>query len=296
MATRSGSTSATTSGPAPQTPIEAELRIYAELRDFLAPAQRSGRIVHRSREPASVKDVIESHGVPHTEVDVVLANGTSVDWGYRVVHGDRISVYPVFEAFDIGPLVRLRPRPLREPRFILDVHLGKLARRLRLLGFDASYSRGASDDELVKASRSERRILLTRDLGILKRKAVTHGSFVRSIDPRRQVREVVERFQLEDRIAPFTRCVACNGTLEAVAKDQIAHLLPPMTRQLYDDFRRCAACHKLYWRGAHHARLHRLVAEAIGSLGEAQAPVSAAPGHGRTRSHPGSAQGGRDTS
>jgi uncharacterized protein with PIN domain len=249
-------------GQLPQ--LRAEVRFYAELRDFLSPARRCGRFVHTFREPGSVKDVIESCGVPHTEVDVILANGQSVDFGYRVLDGDRISVYPVFESFDVSSLVRVRPRPLRVVRFVLDVHLGKLAKRLRLLGFDCHYERDSSDDDLVAISTTQRRILLTRDLGLLKRKAITHGSFVRATDPRLQVVEIVRRFQLADCITPFTRCLACNGRLERVDKGEVEHRLPPMTRLLYEEFRRCSRCDKTYWRGAHHRRLDAMIAEARG--------------------------------
>jgi uncharacterized protein with PIN domain/sulfur carrier protein ThiS len=245
--------------------LRAEVRFYAELRDFLAPSRRCGRIVHAFHEPGSVKDVIESYGVPHTEVELVLVNGQSVDFGHRVLDGDRISVYPVFESFDVSSLVQVRPQPLREVRFVLDVHLGKLARRLRLLGFDCHYQRDATDDELVAISTSQRRILLTRDLGLLKRKAVTHGTFVRHTDPREQVKEIVRRFQLAESVAPFTRCVTCNGLLEDVAKAEVEQHLPPMTRQLYHEFHRCTGCGKTYWAGAHHARLDALVAEARAS-------------------------------
>jgi uncharacterized protein len=240
-----------------------ELRFYAELRDFLPPADRDGRLSHRLREPGSVKDVIESHGVPHTEVELILVNGRSVGFEHQVQAGDRISIYPVFEAFDVAELVRVRPRPLREPRFVLDVHLGTLARRLRLLGLDCAYDRDASDDALVALSVAEHRILLTRDLGLLKRKAVTHGMFVRATQPPEQIMEVVRRFQLAGSLAPFSRCPACNGTLERVTKDEVAADLPPMTRQLYDDFRRCHDCHKPYWRGAHHARLKAFVQDVL---------------------------------
>lgn len=248
------------SGAAP--PMHAQVRFYAELRDFLAPARRSGRIRHAFLVSGSVKDVIESYGVPHTEVELILANGQSVEFGYRVVDGDRISVYPVFESFDVSPLVRVRAHPLREPRFVLDVHLGTLARRLRLLGFDCRYERDASDEALVAVSTGEGRTLLTRDLGLLKRRVITHGTFVRATDPREQVHEIVRRFQLAGRISPFSRCVSCNGLLEDVPKVEVASQLPPMTRQLYDEFRRCRDCRKLYWRGAHHARLEKIVAEA----------------------------------
>ena len=245
--------------------MRADLRFYAELKDILSLKRRSGTVVHTFCVSGSVKDVIESYGVPHTEVDVILANGESVDFSYRVCDGDRISIYPVFEAFEVTSLVRVRPKPLREVRFVLDGHVGKLARRLRLLGLDCRYAADPSDDDLVDISNDERRILLTRDLALLKRSAVTHGYFVRSTDPREQVGEIMRRFQLVDRIDPFTRCPACNGLLEAVEKDDIAHRLPPKTRELYDRYRMCTTCQKVNWRGAHHRRLDRIIAEARGA-------------------------------
>jgi len=241
------------------------LRFYAELRDFLAPERRAGTVTHTFRAPGSVKDAIESCGVPHTEVDVILANGESVDFSYQVADGDRISVYPVFEAFDVTSLVRVRPQPLRTVRFVLDGHLGKLARRLRLLGFDCRYANDPSDESLVRISIGDRRILLTRDLALLKRSAVTHGYFVRSTDPGEQVGEILRRFQLVDRMDPFTRCLTCNGLLRVVEKQDVAHRLPPKTRELFDHYRECTMCDKVYWRGAHHRRLDRMVAEARGA-------------------------------
>ena len=210
----------------------------------------------------SVKDVIESYGVPHTEVEIVLVDGEAVGFGYRPAAGDCVSVYPVFEAFDIAPLVRLRPQPLRRTRFVLDGHLGKLARRLRLLGFDCVYANDPTDAELVQIAVAERRILLTRDRFLLRRRAVTHGYLLRSDRADEQVREVVRRFQLTRSIAPYTRCPACNGLLRPVKKSAIEHRLPPKTRRYYDDFRTCPACARVYWRGAHHARLEGLVADA----------------------------------
>src|SRR3989338_9144205 len=113
----------------------AHFRFYEELNDFLPPERRKTTFTREFRNRASVKDMIEALGVPHTEVDLILVNGASVDFSYLVQDGDRISVYPMFESFDIRPLVHLRPRPLREPKFVLDTHLGKLAVYLRLLGF-----------------------------------------------------------------------------------------------------------------------------------------------------------------
>ncbi len=243
-------------------PDQVELRFYAELRDLLPRRYRDGRTSHELIETQSVKDLIESYGVPHTEVELILANDVSVGFDYRPRAGDRISVYPVFEAFDVRPLVRLRPEPLRETRFVLDGHLGKLARRLRLLGFDCLYATDTGDGDLVEISLRERRILLTRDRFLLRRRSITHGYLLRSDRPDEQVREVIRRFQLAGSIAPFRRCPACNGQLIPVEKAAIEHRLPPGTRRTYDDFHTCPDCGRDYWRGAHHARLQALVAEA----------------------------------
>jgi uncharacterized protein with PIN domain len=239
-----------------------DLRFYAELRDLLPRRHSSGRISHRWVPTQSVKDLVESYGIPHTEVEVILVGGESVGFEHRPAAGDRVAVYPVFEALDVRPLVRLRPEPLRVTRFVLDGHLGVLARRLRLLGFDSAYDRTAQDDELVETSVGERRILLTRDRFLLRRRAITHGYLLRSDQPREQVHEVMRRFQLSRSISPFTRCPACNGELAPVEKAAIEHRLPPGTRRSYDSFRTCADCGRDYWRGAHHTRLQRLVADA----------------------------------
>lgn len=245
--------------------MRAVVRFYAELRDFLSPEHRSGTVAHTFRVPGSVKDVIESYGVPHTEVELIVVGGESVDFSYQVLDGDRISVYPVFESFDVSPLIRLQPEPMRHVRFVLDGHLGTLARYLRLLGFDTAYARNATDRQLIRTSTSEGRTLLTRDVGLLKNRAVTHGHFVRSDDPRQQVLDVVSRFQLGGRLRPYSRCLACNGVLEPVAKEAIAHRLPPLTRQYIDEFRTCPECGKDYWRGAHAKALDRIVAATKGT-------------------------------
>ena len=185
----------------------ASFRFYAELNDHLPREQQYKTLEKSFFTPGAVKDMIESFGVPHTEVDLIAANGQSVDFSYLVQDGDRIAVYPVFESFDVAREQRLRPQPLRNPRFILDVHLGKLAAYLRMLGFDAEYGRSLTDAELVQISTSEHRILLTRDRGLLKHGALTHGYWVRETNSRRQIAEVIHRFDLTGAIRPFTRCM-----------------------------------------------------------------------------------------
>ncbi len=236
------------------------LRFYEELNDFL-PSHRRKRDFEIAFElPRSVKDLIESLGTPHVEVDLILVNGVSVGFDHIVGNGDRISVYPVFESLDIAGVTRLRPAPLRVPRFVLDVHLHVLTRRLRMLGFDAWWNNHAEDDELARCSVREKRILLTRDLGLLKRSVVTRGLFVRATDPENQIIEILDRLDLYDRIRPFARCIRCNGAIfpirdpEAV-RDEIDASVPVGVRNWCTEYRRCEACGRFYWKGSHYARM-----------------------------------------
>ena len=242
---------------------QATFRFYAELNDFLPPDKRQVEFVHPFKGRVSIKDMIEALGAPHTEIDLILVNGASVDFSYVVQKDDRISVYPMFESFDIAPLLRLRPKPLRDPRFVLDTHLGKLAAYLRMLGFDALYRNDYEDGELAFLSSAELRTLLTRDRGLLKRNMVTHGYCVREMDPLRQLDEVVRRFDLYRLVVPFRRCIRCNGLLEPVPKEAILDRLPPQTAHYYDEFRMCQACGQIYWKGSHYERMRRLIDEVL---------------------------------
>jgi uncharacterized protein with PIN domain len=241
----------------------AEFRFYAELNDFLPRRQRFVTFDRVFDGEASVKDLIEAAGVPHTEVDLVIVNSESVDFTYRVHDGDRIAVYPVFEALDIGSITIVRPEPLREPRFFADVHLGRLARHLRLLGFDTAYKSNCDDAHLAATAAAERRIILTRDSGLLKRNVVTHGLFVRAQQPRAQLHEVVRRLQLASRINPFTRCLVCNGALTAVSKVRVAAEVPERAWHSHELFMRCTGCARVYWTGTHYERLQRLVDDVV---------------------------------
>ncbi len=210
-------------------------RFYEELNDFLAPNRRKQDFDIPFREQNSIKDMIESVGVPHTEIDLILVNGVSVDFSYIVRPRDRISVYPVFESLDISNVTHLRPVPLRHNRFVLDAHLGKLARYLRLLGFDTLYNNAYDDAELADISSSgDKRILLTRDHGLLMRKQITHGYFVRDDNPEQQVREVLSRFDLHDNVKPFKRCTQCNGLIQPVTLDEVKALLAGKVAEQFD--------------------------------------------------------------
>lgn len=242
----------------------AEFRFYEELNDFLSLEKRKTPFAYPFKGTPSVKDAIEAIGVPHTEIDLVVVNGVSVGWEYRLTDGDRVGVYPVFESLDISPVVRLRAAPLRDTRFVLDVHLGKLARLLRMLGLDAAYERDYADARIVEISVAQRRIVLTRDRGILKTGAVTRGYWVRSSNPREQAGEVVRRFDLVSRIRPFERCMLCNTRLEPVAKDDIVDRLPRRTAEGCDEFFRCGCCGKIYWKGSHYERMKNSVQALVG--------------------------------
>jgi uncharacterized protein with PIN domain len=236
-----------------------DVRVYAELNAFL-PRESRGLTLRRPFRPhQTVKDVLEATGIPHTEVDLIVVNGEAQGFTHRPANGDRIAAYPMFEALDIGSTARLRPVPLRDTRFVVDVNLGRLAQLLRLVGFDAWWTSNADDETLVDISLAQRRILLTRDRGLLKRRIVTHGVFVHSDDPDAQALEVIRRLDLGERLAPLTRCMRCNGELVAVRKEEVIDRLEPMTRRYYSDFVRCAGCDRIYWPGSHHAKLLRLV-------------------------------------
>lgn len=219
-------------------------RFHGELNDFLPAAKRNLEFAGRAGETDTAKHVIESLGVPHTEIEQVTVNGRALLLSDRFRDGDRVDVYPYRQ-----------PVLVPDPRFVLDGHLGRLAAYLRMLGFDTSYDRFAGDPALAAISAAEGRLLLTRDVGLLKRAEVSAGYCVRAHKPHDQLREVVRRFALYPQIAPFSRCMECNGLLFPVAKDEIAHLLPPHTLETKSEFSRCSECQKLFWRGTHYLRM-----------------------------------------
>jgi uncharacterized protein len=234
-------------------------RFYAELGDFLPAYRKQQAFGYSFDENASVKNIIEGLGVPHTEIDLILVNGKSVDFSYRLLDGDRVSIYPVFESLDITPILHLRPEPLRQMSFILDSHLGRLAAYLRMLGFDTLFQNNYQDEELASISQEERRILLTRDRGLLMRSKVNRGYYVRNVDPYKQLIEVIRRFDSFDMIAPFQRCLLCNKILQSVRKDQIFDRLPNRTRDIFNEFKTCPLCQRIYWKGSHFDRMSKMI-------------------------------------
>ena len=231
---------------------EDHIRFYEELNDFLPEDQRKRDLVLQFYNAPSVKDAIESFGIPHTEVDLILINSRPVSFDTRVKTGDQVSVYPKFESFDITKVSRLKGRPLRKVKFILDVHLGKLARYLRLCGFDTLYDNRYEDHTIVEISSEENRIILTRDIGILKYSEVKHGYWLRSDQPQEQLEEVIKRFDLKNQVKLFQRCMECNGKIRRVNKDKIRDKLLSGTQQYYNEFFQCNQCGKIYWKGSHY--------------------------------------------
>jgi uncharacterized protein len=229
---------------------EAEVRFAAELRMFLAPRHRDGRVRVACDGVSTLGHVVESLGVPLTEIGSLAVNGTPAPPGRRLAAGD------VAEAGAVD-----RPQRLPDARFILDVHLGTLARRLRLVGVDAAYANDLDDDTLIERANAGRRVLLTQDRGLLRRHRLWRGAYVRGARPDDQLRDVLDRFAPP--LAPWTRCTACNGRLAPARKADVEPLLQPGTRRTYQVFSRCTACGRVYWRGAHGRRLAEIVDAAI---------------------------------
>ena len=244
------------------------LTVPAPLQFFLAAGERRPEVRYPVDGTSTVGHLLAAAGVPKTEVGEVVVNGVPVDLRYRPRPGDQISVLPV-----AWP----QSAPTSPPRFVLDVHLGTLARRLRLLGLDVVYDRRADDDALLETSLAQERVLLTRDRGLLHRRALRWGAHVKAEVPDEQLREVLDRFAPP--LQPWARCPACNGMLVDAPKCDIQAQLPDGTRRCYSTFRRCRECGHIYWRGAHARRL--------------QAIVDAATTHGQAASAPPATVGGR---
>lgn len=239
---------------------EVVFRFYAELNDFLPPSQRQVSFTHVFKERCSIKDMIEALGVPHTEVNCIAVNAEAVNFSYIVQDSDCVDVHPISTSINVTPSVSVRPPLPTILRFVLDVHLGKLASSLRLLGFDTLYRNDYDDEELAEISASQQRILLTRDKGLLMRSLVVYGYYVRATNPEQQVIEVMRRFNLFEKVLPFQRCIRCNGLLKPVSKESILDQLPQQTRLEIEEFHRCGECCQIYWRGSHYERMQQFIA------------------------------------
>ena len=243
---------------------EVIFRFYEELNDFLSPRRRKRdfQVGFKGRE--SIKDMIEALGVPHTEVDLILVNGKSVDFGYIIQHGDRISVYPTFESLDIKDVTRLREVPLRQTRFIADINIRDIVKYMRALGLDVCYDASLSPREIIRISKRENRTILTKSRKLLKFRNVTHGIFIRPGTTVEQIRGIIDYLPLRALIEPFSRCLQCNIPLVGVSKDRILDRIPAKTREFYDEYSYCTACDRIYWKGTHYMNIKKVVDEILG--------------------------------
>jgi uncharacterized protein with PIN domain len=256
--------------PLDDAPVQATFRFYEELNDFLAPPRRRCEFSVACARAATTKHMIEALGVPHTEVELILLNGESVGFDALLADGDRVAVYPAFEAFDVTPLLRLRDEPLRTSRFVADAHLGGLAHLLRMMGFDTLYDNAFADDAIERIAMAEHRIVLSRDRELLKRRGVTHGMYMRALRSQQQLREVFERLDLARSARPFSRCLHCNGLLAPIDKAAALPQLPPRVAAQFHRFSACPGCGRVYWEGSHWRRMRALVDAVLGGV----APVA----------------------
>lgn len=245
--------------------IQADFYFHGALKDLLQNKGRADWVRLRFSPHQTVKHLVESLRVPHTEIGLILVNGIHVDGSARLKDGDRVEVYPsgdltttqMDRASSTNPASDLMAG--EEIRFLLDNHLGKLATYLRMLGFDTWYRNDYQDQELAELAASSQRILLTRDRGLLMRKQVVRGCCVRSLDPKEQLGEALVRFDLVESIVPFKRCLRCNHPLASVSKDDIQERLLPLTRQYYQEFFKCPQCDQLYWKGSHYEHMQAFI-------------------------------------
>lgn len=238
-------------------------RFYAELNDFLPEQRRQREFEEWFKTPINVGDTLVSFGIPFSEVDLILVNGESANVKHSLKENDRVSVYPQFESMDIRGQTQLRKIPLRDTKFILDCHLGKLTRYLRMLGFDCFYKNQMDDEAIIDKSLHEGRIILTRDKLLLKSERITHAYYVRSIEKHEQLREVVQKFDLYQQFKSFSRCISCNAKLQVVDKKWVQTRVDEDTYRIFDRFFYCTACDKVFWKGSHFKRMEHYIRDLL---------------------------------
>ncbi|MGE5394050.1 MAG: Mut7-C RNAse domain-containing protein [Candidatus Saccharibacteria bacterium] len=227
-------------------------RFYEELNDYLPEEMRKGWIESSAEPGTSVGEKIASYGIPLGDIDLILVNQQSESFNYILQNEDRISVYPVFESFDISRVSKLRDKPLRELAFICDVHLGRLCKYLRMLGFDTLYSNDYTPQKIIEISNAEKRIILSKNIQLIRHKEVTHAYWVRSANPREQLNDLIYGLDILKWAQPLTRCLNCNSMLERVKKEDIINRLEERTATYYTEFFRCPGCDQIYWKGSHY--------------------------------------------
>lgn len=236
-----------------------KFRFYEELNKHLSEERRKVWFDYLIPDATSVEEVFKDLKIPPDEIDLILVNQESKGLDYRLHDGDRVSVYPEFESFDISELGQLRDKSLRVPRFVCDVHLGRLCKYLRMLGWDTLYSNRYHPDELAAISRNEKRILLTRNYRLTKRSELTHAYCIRSANPREQLSELISKLQLSGCAKPLTRCLNCNQLIVPVDRHEISDRLQERTATYYNEFYFCRACDQVYWKGSHYENMMNFI-------------------------------------
>jgi uncharacterized protein with PIN domain len=239
--------------------VEVTIRCYAELNDFLPTDTRQKDLTITLKTAVTVAEALELLGIPLSEVDLVLVNSEPVERDHRLHHHDLVSIYPTFETFNIGSLKTTQKQPLRITRFILDAHLGKLAKYLRMLGFDTLYRNDFGDNEIIQIAQQENRIILSRDKLLLKSTGVDHGYYVRSIEKHEQLVEIVKKFDLYSQFNSFSRCMTCNALLQKKIRSEVREMVNPETFAAFNEFFFCPDCRKVFWKGSHFERMERLI-------------------------------------
>jgi len=232
--------------------IKVYYRFYEELNKYLPEEKHKVWFEVKYEKRISVLNALHIFNIPQKKVDLLLVNQKSKGFDYVLKNNDRISVYPVFELFDITDLTKVREKPLRNIKFVCDVHLGKLCKYLRMLGFDTLYSNQNKPNDIVKISNNDNRIVLSKDYSYNKNKNITHFYWVRSSDSREQLKDLIRKMQLVKSINPFTRCIICNDYIKEIDKNKVKDRLLPNTNKFFNKFYICRTCDKIFWKGSHY--------------------------------------------
>lgn len=238
-----------------------QVRCFAELNDYLPNHQRYNTFSLSVSQPCSVQHLVDLINIPSVNIDLVLVNGQSVTLEYVLQENDLVSIYPIFETFDISNITKVRKTPLRSPKFVLDVHLGKLAHLLRMLGFDAAYKNNFTDNMLIDISTKEKRILLSKDKTLINTNTLSHAYLIKNKEPRLQLLEILDKLDLYTLINPFTRCIECNSLLQKVDKKIIFARIPEAVRNWCNEYYICLSCNRIYWKGSHYKHMNSYIEE-----------------------------------
>jgi uncharacterized protein with PIN domain len=242
-------------------PGSIQIRIYEELNRYLPSDKRKTWFSFLLERPTSINNLLESIGIPLGEIDLILVNGRSVSPAYVLNGNEHLSVFPKFERFNIRELTKVRDAPLRTPKFICDSHLGKLCKYLRMLGFDTLFAANINIGEMINISLEQKRIILSRNLRLIKHHSVTRSYWVKSFDALQQTQNVIENLDLADLISPLSRCLICNGILVKTEKERISNQLEEGTKKDFQEFYVCSSCNKVYWKGSHYQNMLAMISK-----------------------------------